>query len=323
MTTDEYEDFDVNAVAAEIGAEIFGGEAESNLNSPETLTPPPDAGTAEVETPGLNTSPPDSGEPKPVAPEPEIPLPKSWKKEMEADWKALPETVRKYVQKREDDVFQGIKQYHSGHQSYEAITTPFREIFSQHPDVQPVQLFQNLMHSHVKLLTLPPEEKAAFGRQLLEAYGISPGGEAAQGSQTPIYPPGYQQLQAEHAEMRRMLRENQAAAHAAEVKRYEQEISDFASKNPLFPEVENDILRLISTGAAVDIKSAYETAVWANPSTRVKLLAQQQAEAAAKSPKPKTPMTNIESSGSAKPSRKPTSIDATVDSVIAKHYATH
>ena len=315
---DEYDDIDVKSIAAEIGADLFGGE----VKSPSELEPaPPEEGTA-LEASPSEASPPNSESPSEASPagsEVLDPLPKSWKKEMEADWKALPESVRKYVYKRESDVLSGIQQYHSGHQSFNAITEPFKEIFSQHPDVQPVQLFQNLMHSHVKLLTLPPAEKAEFGRQLLAAYGIT------QGEETPSapLPPGYSQMQAELAETRRIIRENQAAAHAAEVKRYEAEISSFAKANPLFSEVENDILRLISTGAAVDIKSAYETAVWANPATRTKLLAEQQAAELQKTPKPKAQVTNIESSGSARVQRKPTTIDATVDSVIAKHYATH
>lgn len=315
---DEYKDFDVNAAVENISADLFGGAEKGGVPAPVSDLPPAEEALPE-DTAGESAPP--ILEAETPAPEPSDPLPKSWKKEMEAEWKTLPASVRKYVAKREEDVYNGIKQYHDGHKSYEALTTPFREIFSQHPDVQPVQLFQNLMHSHVKLLTLPAEEKAAFGRQLLEAYGIplegSPQAPAAQS-----LPPGYAQMQAELAETRRILRENQAAAHAAEVKRYEAEISEFAKANPLFSEVGDDITRLIATGAAVDLKTAYETAVWANPVTRQKLLAEQQAAAEQKKPKPKPP-TNIDSSGSARVNRKPTSIDATVDSVIAKHFSTH
>jgi hypothetical protein len=321
---DEYKDFDVNAVAAEIGNDLFGGEGRSDPpESPASDLAPSDAETAPESASG-ESSPPNST-PSEASQSgdgtlPVEPLPKSWKKEMEAEWTKLPASVRAHVLKREEDVYQGIKQYAANSQSYDAITTPFKEIFSQHPDVQPVQLFQNLMHSHVKLLTLPPEEKAAFGRQLLEAYGISPDGSVPQAQNLP---PGYQQMQAELAETRRIIRSNQAAAHAAEVARYEAEIKAFASANPLFPEVQDDILRLISTGAAVDVKSAYETAVWANPATRAKMLAEQQASSVAKPPKAKPPMTNIESSGTARINRKPASIDDSVDAVIAKHYSTH
>ena len=315
---DEYKDFDVNAAAAEIGSDLFGageGEGVSNPPAGEESTPPAE-GTA------LETAPaPGEESPAPPSPEPEVePLPKTWKKEMEAEWKTLPASVRAHVIKRENDVYAGFQQYASGHKSYSAIVEPFKEIFSQHPDVQPVQLFQNLMHSHVKLLTLPPEEKAAFGRQLLEAYGISPEG-AQQAAQA--LPPGYATMQQELAETRRILRQNQEAAYQAEVKRYEAEIKAFAEQNPLFPEVQNDILHLISTGAAQDVKTAYETAVWANPSTRAKLLAQQQEAAEGAKPRVKKPMTNIESSGAVKVNSKPASIDATVDSVIAKHFSTH
>lgn len=324
---DELDNVDIAAIAKDIGSELFGaGEAEG-VNSPASDLAPPDAGTA-LDTAAENSPAPNSGERSEAGeasgdetPAVEIePLPKSWKKEMEGDWKALPPSVRQYVQKREEDAYRGIKQYAAGHQGYEAITQPFKEIFSQHPDVQPVQLFQNLMHSHVKLLTLPPAEKAEFAKQLLSAYGIDSAAQAQQENQN--LPPGYAQMQAELAETRRIIRNNQAQAHAAEVARYEAEIAAFAKANPLFPDVQDDILRLISTGAAVDVKSAYETAVWANPATRAKLIAEQQASAHVKTPA-KKPMTNIESSGAAKISRKPASIDDTVNSVLAKHYSTH
>lgn len=316
---DEFENFDVASAAASIGNDLFGGaggEGSQDSEADSDLTPPV-AGTA----PETSASAPDSAPPD-STPEPIDPLPKSWKKDMEADWKALPKTVRDYVYKREDDVLNGIKQYHSGHQSYNSLVEPFKEVFSQHPDVQPVQLFQNLMHSHVKLLTLPPEQKQQFGRELLQAYGITLNGSEAPSSSLP---PEFSRMQQELAETRRIIRENQENAYKAEVARYEKEVQDFSKdpKNPHFSEVQNDILRLISTGAAVDLKSAYETAIWANPAVREKLLLAKQQEEAARL-KPKIKPTNIESSGSARINgSKPLSIEQTIDATAQKLFAKH
>jgi len=319
---DEYESFDVNAAVSNIASDLFGaGEPEGgSSNSSESASPPPDAGTAIEAAPSLASPAPNSTE----TPESIDPLPKSWKKEMEGDWKTLPKTVRDYVYKRESDVLAGIQQYHSGHQSYNAITEPFKEIFSQHPDVQPVQLFQNLMHSHVKLLTLPPEQKQAFGRELLTAYGITLDGEQPAPA---ALPPGYSQMQQELAETRRILRENQERAHQAEIARYDEEVKAFAKKNSeLFPLVQNDILRLISTGAANDLQSAYDSAIWTNPATREKLLAKQQADAleAANKATTKPRPTNVESSGSARVNgARSKSIDQTIEETASRLFAKH
>lgn len=324
MPDTEYTNLDVAALAESVGNDLFGtpeadgSEVVSGLPSDpitESSNLPTDKVTAEGENSG-------AGVPPIVAsPNPELvvdPLPKSWKKEMEADWKSLPDSVRKYVNQRETQVMQGIQQYHQGHQAYSAIIEPFKEIFAANPDKNPVSLMQNLMHSHVKLLTLPQEEKAQFVQALLSSYGID---FNAQGS---AVNPDYAKLRAELDETRRYIRDNQQRAHQAEVARYDLEVKEFQAKNPLFSEVQNDILRLISTGAVQDLKTAYETAVWANPATRTKLLAQQAEEAEAariKNQKPKP--VNIDANGSARVRVKPKSIDDTIDSVVAKYANQH
>lgn len=314
MPPEEYENFNVAEAVQSIGNDLFGGETDPIEAAPGESA----SGTAPNAVD--NASAPTDSSPPNSTIEPIDPLPKSWKKEMENDWKTLPKTVRDYVYKRESDVLAGIQQYHSGHQSYSTLVEPFKEVFQQNPDVQPVQLFQNLMHSHVKLLTLPADQKQQFGRELLKAYGIDLEGQVTQNQSLP---PEFSRMQQELAETRRILRENQENAYRAEVARYEKEVQDFAKnpKNQYFPEVQNDILKLLSTGAAADLKSAYETAIWANPAVREKLLLAKQQEEAAKT---KAKPTNIESSGSVRVNgSKPLSIDQTIEATAQKLFAKH
>lgn len=62
------------------------------------------------------------------------------------------------------------------------------------------------------------------------------------------------------------------------------EIETFAADpaNPHFEEVSNDMVTLLQGGVCKTLPEAYEKAVWANPVTRAKEIARQQAEATRK-----------------------------------------
>jgi hypothetical protein len=64
--------------------------------------------------------------------------------------------------------------------------------------------------------------------------------------------------------------------------RVEREVSDFAAdpKNEHFDEVADDVVMLLKTG--LDLQTAYERAVWANPITRAKELTKTTAQQTAK-----------------------------------------
>ena len=58
------------------------------------------------------------------------------------------------------------------------------------------------------------------------------------------------------------------------------EVEAFAADNPYFDEVADDIIPLLNHG--MQLKDAYERAIWANPVTRAKEMARVQTEAEAK-----------------------------------------
>jgi hypothetical protein len=327
----ELDNMDIEAISSEIGSELFGGDVDSppDLGSNENVgeqtqsaseaSPPIQKGTSEAS----------QGEAKPGEAGSAVgsavsSMPGTWKKEMEADWKALPQSVRDYVKTRESQAMQGIQQYSQGYKSWDAVTRPFAEIFSAHPDVQPIGLLQNLMQSHIKLLTLPDAEKQVFANEIFKAYGINQAPQSLDQAtaQQMQRLEALERAEAHRAQQSRIEAQNRFTADVAKARA---EIDAFSSdpKNPHFLEVANDIHRLISSGVCTDVKSAYEMAVWNNPSVRQKLLAEQQETARLNAlSKPKVRNINGSSTAAIRPG-KPMSIDDTIDSVIAKYTNTH
>ncbi len=59
------------------------------------------------------------------------------------------------------------------------------------------------------------------------------------------------------------------------------EIESFREGHPLLDDVREDMAKLVQHGLASSLQEAYEKATYANPTTRAKLLAEQQAKAEA------------------------------------------
>ena len=313
------EAIDIGKIAENIGNELFGGD-DSTPSTPEA---------ASEGTPPLSEGVPASPASVPAASPPSYTpkaLPKSWKKEMEAHWGKLPPEIHDYVYDREADVMRGIQMYKQGHDQWGQVLQPFQPVLKEHPELNTVQLLQNLMNSHISIVRGSPEQKKALAQQLLKSYGIDLGQGQAQSQEAPSA------LQTELAQVRQELNQlkqgwtqAQQAQYQNEVEAEKVKISEFKAdpKNKYFDEVAADILRLISTGVAPDLKGAYEQACWLSPGVRAKMMAEQssigQPSDGAK-PKP----TNINGSGEGTPKpRKPATIDDTINSVINKHYGTH
>jgi chaperonin cofactor prefoldin len=294
------DDLNVAELAAAVAGDIF----------PET---PP------IDPPEQESAPVASHVIPPIEPPPEeIPLPKAWKKEMETHWKTLPPDVRKYIQTRESDVVKGFDQYSVGHKNWSKLLEPYAPVLQQHPNVDPVQLLQSLMNSHLRLLQTPVEQRKALGVSLLKQYGVD---LETSVEQTPPQqlPPELQRALGEVGTLKTGLQTLQQTIQQQQIAEQAKVVQAFSAdpKNEYFEEVGDDILRLLKTGAAETLESAYETAIWANPVTRQKLLAKQQA---AVKPVAKPPR-NVDGSGEGTPrGQKPATMDDTINAVIAKHY---
>lgn len=244
-------------------------------------------------------------------------LPKAWKKDMQAAWEKLDPSVHNYVYEREENVMKGLQQYQEGHTRWNETLAPFKPLMEQHPDVNPVQLLQNLMHNHIRLLT--GQDKVEHAKRLLESYGIkldAPSGETQPEPNQEVIA-----LKRELAELKASFGNSQKQAYQAAVEEKAKMVQAFFSdsKNEYAEELADDIHKLIQTGVAEDLPSAYEKACWLNPVVREKINAKQRSTVP---PAPKTPV-NIDESGSGKARTKAKSWLDTVDAVVAAHSTTH
>lgn len=306
-------EYDINAISAEIGKELFsddpvvdaGGES-SPANLPAVSSAPP-----------TGTTPP-----APVDEDKWRDMPKAWKAEKKAVWDRLmaDKEAREYIHAREEDVVKGITQYSTGHKSWQELTSPFQNVLQQHPNVNPVQLMQNLMKNHLGILQATPEQKKVIALNLLKSYGIdlgNPAGAAPGGAQPPALPPELQQTIQTVGQLRDELGRFKAIEEKRSLDETVRVIEAFAKdpKNKYFDEVSDDIQHLIQTGAAATLEKAYEMACWTNPVVRAKVIA----DTSATPTPPKTPL-NIEGSTGGTPSKKPAKFEDTIDAVMEKNY---
>lgn len=303
------DDFVASAIA-DIAADLFPKR--------ETPTNDPVPGAAEGgEAPPIVEK---TEEPPPPLPQGKS-LPKSWKKEMEAHWLKLDPAVHDYVYEREANVDRGIQMYSEGHKKWDALTTPFKDLMAQNPNSDPIPLLQNLLSNHITLLRGTPEQKVEIAKNLIASYGLDL--TSLTGTQPPQADPRLEAALRKIDQLETNFSATQRASYEAGVAEQVKAVEAFEKENEFFSEVADDIHRFIQTGAAPDLKSAYELACYANPAVRAKILAKQQA-APSPAPQQKQAIPNIDGSGQARV-RTPTpkTIEDTVDSIVAKHYPTH
>ena len=275
---------DLSAAGESISADLFGGSAgEGDGSGTDDVNLDDGAGTGD----GTGaTDPAATGTPAAKEGETGTPAatglqaPKTWRPEAAAKFATLPPEVQQEVLKREEDIFKGLEGYKADAsigKALKGVVQPYMQIF-QAQGVDPMQQVSGLMRAHVALATGTPEQKQQFFQHLAKEYGVDLGTEA------PYIDPQVSGLQKQLADLQSRLngREQQEAEQARS--KLQAEIDTFASDpaHQYFDEVANDIAGLLRSGAAKDLKDAYEKAIWANPITRAKEQARLTADAEAK-----------------------------------------
>lgn len=282
MVIENQSTIDTSAALAEISSDLFGQEddeetgGEKSSGGTEKSTSEVVAGPAEVkETP----SPTDENS-EAVQ---ETGAPKTWSKEALAEWATIPDRAKQEILKREEDMFRGLEQYKAAAdvgRAYDSAVEPYKQILSAE-GVDPVQLFQSFAGNHYLLSRGTPEQKLGLAANLLDSYGI----DLIQlaefiGDQVPA-DPTIARLEQEIAELRAGQQRVQTQELSAQQARINAEVEAFAAdpKNIYFNELIDDIAKLMGSGAAASLQQAYDTAVYANPTTKAKELARLTAEA--------------------------------------------
>lgn len=278
-------DFDLAGAGDTISADLFGtsGGDDNGGNADDVNLDDnggTDAGTAAAIPPAAGTPPAKEGEGATPPAASALQPPKTWRPEAAAKFATLPPEVQQEVLKREEDIFKGLESYKADAsigKALKGVVQPYLQMF-QSQGIDPMQQVSGLMRAHVALATGTPEQKQQFFQHLAKEYGVDLGTEA------PYVDPQVAGLQKQLSDLQSRLngREQHEANEARS--KLQAEIDSFASDpaHQYFDEVANDIAGLLRSGAAKDLKDAYDKAIWANPITRAKEQARLTAEAETK-----------------------------------------
>ena len=277
------EELDLDKTSNDIMDDILGDEREAPENrepEDEVQAEAPVPAEKSVETtekkpaeqaPGATAASPS----QPVATAPAaIPAPKTWRPEAASKWDALPPEVQAEVAKREQDIFNGLKQYKEfanvGQKALDAV----REVLPllQKQGQNPYAFMKDMCDVHRLLSAGTPQQKARAFSALALHYGVQ---TTADGQTNPL--PDQMELMRQQIAQ---LTNQQAAAYNYQVQGvrnyYNKQVADMAAdkeNNPYFDEAVPIMTDLIKKGLANNLKEAYNKAIWLDPAIRAKMQA--------------------------------------------------
>lgn len=225
----------------------------------------------------------------PIAPEPVVPssAPNTWRKEAQDAWGKADPMIRAEVERREADFHRGIEQYKTAAnygQSMERAIQPFAATI-QSLGISPDKAVGELMAADHKLRYGSPEQKNAYFASLAQSYGIDLGNLSAPEQQ--YIDPNVQALQNEVQQQRAWIQNQSLLGQQQADASLNSEISKFAADptHSHFESVKGHMAALLQAGQVPDLSSAYEQAIYANPTTRALVIAEQQNAARAEASK--------------------------------------
>ena len=219
--------------------------------------------------------------------------PEHWSPEHRATFDKLPADGQRFLAERHRDM-------EAAYTRASQEIAPLREVVGQYNGYfqqigrSPEQMFRGLMEYDRALRFGTPPQKATAIKELADGYGVELGGIAQGDPQDDTDPlqeainerlnPFMQTMQS----FAGMQQQQQAAQQQALVQNTTDQIGQFAgakdaegnAAHPHFDEVVDDMARMAqserSSGRQPDLQNLYETAIWANPTTRAKLIAAHQ-----------------------------------------------
>ena len=236
--------------------------------------------TAETQSPKIEKDAQPAQASTPAGPPP------GWSAESKALYATLPDPLKADILKREKEVSDGFKKYSDDAKRYQEIDqvlSPARASYQQH-GLNDAQAVNRLMEWERVIRSNPQAGIVSLARQ----YGIdlaslaqgSPGQSNGQDALAQYIQPIAQQVSSVQSELSRMQNERAAS-----------DIAQFSKDKPYFERVKVPMGKLMASGHAADLESAYQQATWADPTIREEMvqkqisekLASHQQEATAKS----------------------------------------
>jgi hypothetical protein len=211
--------------------------------------------------------------------------PKSWRKEIaEKYWGNLDPELQAEIERREQDVNKGFEQYRPKAQladEFNQALQPYMPTI-QALGVHPAEATARLFNVEHQLRFGNEQQKMATVQTIFQEYGIDPNRFYDHLQNTPPPDPRVQAMQRYVQQLEQQY--NQVLTQQQQREQYalNSEIQAFAADKEHFDTVREDMAALLQAGRAADLQSAYDMAVYANPTTRAAMLQQQSAQHQAK-----------------------------------------
>lgn len=220
-----------------------------------------------------------------------IPVPQSWSADVKAKWAALPSDVQQYIAKREQEAHQEISRRGQQIASLEPLQR-VAELGKHTFDKYGVPIDEGVAQLLQANEYLETDAPSAI-RDLAREYGVDLRALVGAQQQGPSPTTEVTALRQEVSLLKRQLNETsnrvttrERAEYQRQAATVESQIADFAKDKPDFDELQDDILdqivilkQKLPDAAYSDIlNKAYDHARWANPDSRAKALAAEEAK---------------------------------------------
>jgi hypothetical protein len=209
---------------------------------------------------------------------PAIDAPISWTAEQKAKWASLPPDTQAYIAQRDKESHEAISRAGQQIKAFEPIgkvIEQFAHVFQKN-GLQPHDGIARMMAVN-EMLEANPETAI---REIAKAYGVNLSGETEQNADPASREVA--ELKAELARVKSHLTAQDRQREAAEGQTLAREIADFAKDKPHFEAVRKVMAGLMSSGAAETMQEAYDRAVYADPTIRQAILADEATKVEAK-----------------------------------------
>jgi hypothetical protein len=236
-----------------------GGESAAKSEGERPAAP---AAKAEGEKPGADAPAPTSTS---------KPAPRSWASEMHEAWGKLDPNVQAYIEKRESQMEAGVAEVRQDAmvgRKLLGVLTPFAQDIHTFAGGDPVRAINVLLHAERALRTGTPEVKLEAFAKLARDYGVDLKA-VAEGRAPPPPNPELEGLKQQVSALTSNLTAEQQARFYAVQQATQKQVTDFFTTHPDAEEVVDHIVLLLQDPRNT-LESAYEQAIWANPTTRAK-----------------------------------------------------
>lgn len=235
--------------------------------------------------------------------------PKNLDKAALADWEKAPESIKKTLLRREEEMAKGVEELKGRYAALDGALAPHMEAIRRHghtPDQAVGQLFSWFQALATNPKVAFPALAKSFGQDLVQfaPQGAAPAAQAAAaavagdggtagGAAAPAFelPAEYKQLMdgtfQKMTALEQEINQLRSGYQADSQAKTQQIIENWSKDKPHFADVRVMMSQLIQSGVVplkdgqVDLDGAYEAAIYANPAVRAKLQADDQQKVAA------------------------------------------